>query len=528
MLLPFGVFAFFLTVYHDLPMNRRLLLAFIGLLLIILIVAPLHLANSELDYEELQIRVQAGNVAVVPLELADEMGRWAEYEDEDEDEEKNGEGATPDEVELGRLLFFDPLLSANNEVSCASCHHPDLGFADGLPRSVGVSKVPLRRHARSLWNASLQSHFTWDGRANSLQNQMLGGPLFDPDEMGSIPDELLAKLQGNEQYVARFEQVYGELTLARMADAMAAFQYTLISRDSPFDRYAAGDFYALTGAQRRGFEIFRREETNCIRCHELPTFANNEFKVIGVGDGTLAFDGGRGEITGVAAEVGAFSVPSLRNVALSPPYMHNGTEADLAAVIAFYLNGGDNNPNIPAAHLDANLRTFNLTRRELKDLEAFLLALTDESALPEIPDRLPSGLTPVAPRHNPAREQVRAASALPPGEPRTHRVKEGQSIQAAIDIAQPGDTVIIEPGRYFEALDIDVADLTIEGTGVVLMGRLFTPTAITIRNHNVTLVGLEISDFKAYTIDVQGANGTRLENVTLNGKAVSTELLVKN
>lgn len=498
-------------------------MAQLGLLLMILSAACAPFGSAELDNEALQIRVQASSGAIVPPELATQMAGWAEYQDQDQDQ--NEVYATPDEVELGRLLFFDPLLSGNNKVSCATCHHPDLGFADGLERSVGVSGVGLRRNASSLWNTTLQTHFTWDGRANSLRSQMLEGPLFDVDEMGETPEGLLAKLTGNDEYVTRFEQVYGELTLNHMADAIAAFQRTLISRDSPFDRYAAGDFYALTGAQRRGFEIFRSQDTNCVHCHQLPTFASNEFKVLGVSDGTQPFDAGRGEITGAAGEMGAFSVPSLRNIALSWPYMHNGIEPNLGSVIAFYLNGGGNNLNIPRAHLDPNLPNFNLPARALKDLEAFLLALTDESPLPAIPDKLPSGLPPPAPRHNPAREQVRAASALPPGEPRTHRVKEGDSIQDAIDLAQPGDTVLIEPGEYFEALDIDVADLTIKAQHVLLTGRSFTPTAITIRNHNVTLIGLQINDFKKHTIDIQGANGTRLENVTLNGKSV--EMTIK-
>ncbi len=311
------------------------------------------------------------------------------------------------------------------------------------------------------------------------------------------------------------------LTLENAASAIAAFQGTLVSRNSPFDRFAAGDFYALTGAQRRGFEVFRSPQTNCIECHELPTFRTDEFKVIGVRDDTGTFDPGRGGITARAEEVGAFAVPTLRNVALSAPYMHNGIEPDLNGAISFYLNGGGDNLNVPHSRLDPKLRSFNLPTRDLADLEAFLLALTDESASPAIPDEVPSGLAPVTPRVNPARAAVAAASALPEAAPRTHHVAPGESIQDAIDLARSGDTILVEPGKYYEALDIDVSDLTIRGDGATLLGRRFTPTGILVRNNDVTLEGLAIEGFGQYTIDVQGARGTRLERVTLNGATVS-------
>lgn len=463
------------------------------------------------------MRVVLGEGASVPAELAVEM-QWPEDE---------GESATAEEIELGRLLFFDPLLSANNEVSCATCHHPDLGFADGLQHSVGMSGVPLRRNAPSLWNASTQPHFTWDGRANSLQNQLLGGPLFDPDEMAASPNELLNKLRRHDEYLRRFEAVYGEVTLNHLADALAAFQRTLISRNAPFDRYAKGEFYALTGSQRRGFDLFTSQKANCIQCHQLPTFASDEFKITGVSNGTHPFDGGRGEVTGKAEEVGAFAVPSLRNVALSAPYMHSGVQPDLGAVVAFYLNGGNNNAMISPERLDSNLKRFSLTAGELKDIEAFLFSLTDESALPDVPQSLPSGLSAVAPRQNPAREQVQALAALPLGEARVHHVRVGQSIQDAIDLAQPGDQLIIAPGRYVEMLDIDVANLTIEAKDVVLTGNAILSTGLTVRNNNLTVIGLEMNNFKDYTIDVQEANNLRLQNVILNGITVSSDFAIE-
>lgn len=495
-------------------MNTKAILALIvGLVLILVLARARGGAEGALDHRTLQLRVREGAGAQVPPELAEAMKGWPRVTPPREGE-----------VALGRLLFFDPLLSQNNQISCASCHHPDLGFSDGRRLSTGVSGVELPRSAPSLWNVAYRTSLTWDGRAASLTNQMLDGPLFHPDEMAEDPVALLAELKGNAEYGRLFAEQYGEVTLENMASAIAAFQQTLISQDSAFDRYAAGDFYALTGAQRRGFEVFRGSETNCIQCHELPTFTTEEFKVIGVNDGFLPFDRGRGAITGRVEEEGAFAVPTLRNVALSAPYMHNGIEPGLTEAISFYLNGGGDNLNVPNSRLDPDLHSFNLPTRQLRDLEMFLLALTDESALPAIPEALPSGLALPAPRENPARAIVEAAAALPRGEPRTHPVAAGESIQAAIDIAQPGDTVTIAPGRYFETLEIDVSDLRVEGAGVVLVGRAFTPTAIIIRNQNVTLVGLEVTGFRGYTLDVQGARGTRLEGVILNGQTVTATL----
>ena len=184
-------------------------------------------------------------------------------------------------------------------------------------------------------------------------------------------------------------------------------------------------------------------QIRCAECHELPAFDNEDFKIIGVDDGAQPFDPGRGGITGNPEELGAFAVPTLRNAALSPPFMHSGVEQNLNDVISFYLNGGGDNLNIPRAALDENLESFNLNNQGLTDLEMFLLALTDESRLPEIPESLPSGLEPVQPLENPVRAEVEAAAALPRGAPRTFEVALGESIQEAIDRAQPGDTVVV-------------------------------------------------------------------------------------
>ena len=487
-------------------------LAVLGLLTAILVAARSQMGS--VDLRALQVRVRPGPGLSVPPDLAAEMQQWPEP----------GGANSAAEAELGRLLFFDPILSGPNTISCATCHHPDLGLSDGLPRSVGAAGEPLPRSAPALWNSTFKPHLTWDGRATSLETQMLDGPLFDHAEMDADAEVLEDELRAVPEYAQLFEELYGEVSLDALSQAIAAFQRTLVSQDSAFDRYAAGDLYALTGAQRRGFEVFRGSTTNCIRCHTLPTFANEEFKVIGVRDDELPFDPGRGGITGDPADMGAFAVPTLRNVALSAPYMHNGVEVDLNWAISFYLNGGGDNQNIPLSRLDANIRPFNLTARELADLEAFLLALTDESALPAIPDSLPSGLEPIAPQANPARQRVQEAAALPPGPARTHHVTDRDSIQEAIDRARPGDTIIVDPGDYYETLDIDVANLTIVGEDAALVGRPFTPTGIVIRNNDVAIESLTVRGFAEHTIDVKGAHSLHLRNVILNDSVVSADL----
>ncbi len=489
-------------------MNPR----FFSLLVFLLLTACATQTDGAPDWDALQVRIGNAPAAGVPADLAEQMV-WQELP-----------AADPAEVELGRLLFFDPLLSKDNTISCASCHHPDLGFGDGVGRAVGVSRIPLRRHAPQLWNVGYKSHLTWDGRVTTLEAQMLEGPFFHPDEMGSTPEEMMEKLEANETYREMFTQLYGGIEPGYAASAIAAFQRTLTSTDSPFDRYANGDFYALTGSQRRGFEIFRGTDTNCIQCHELPDFTTEEFKIIGAEDGAQPFDTGRGGITNNPADMGAFAVPTLRNAALSPPYMHSGVEQNLNDAISFYLNGGGDNLNVSRAALDENLHSFNLNNRGLNDLEAFLLALTDESNLPEIPDTLPSGLITVQPLKNPVRADVEAATALPLGEPRTFNVANGEKIQDAIDRAQPGDTVSIAPGQYYEVLNIDVANITIRAEGVELVARPFTPIGIVTRNDNITLVGFILKDFPRYNLDRAGGANLRLENVTLNGNVVTATI----
>ncbi|GAB5492997.1 MAG: hypothetical protein Phog2KO_32120 [Phototrophicaceae bacterium] len=370
-------------------------------------------------------------------------------------------------AELGRLLFYDPILSADNDVSCATCHHPDLGFGDGQQLASGAH-ADLRRNAPTLWNVAYATSLFWDGRAENLEEQMLV-PLTSEDEMGAIPDELVAELLAIPEYVEEFEIYEDGITVDNVVTSIATFERTLISNNSPFDRFATGDFNALTASQRRGFDLFRSAELRCFECHAWPTFTHDTFHVLGVPDiDPDNPDLGRAEIENAPDSERAFRTPTLRNVALSAPYMHNGVFETLEEVIDFYADGGGVEFGFTTELIDEKIRGFDLTEQEVIDLVAFMHALTDEpSELLAIPETVPSGLEVVSAMENPARDAVENSTAPPfvagEHEAREVIVQEGESIQAAVDMALPGDTILVEPGTYYETVYIDTANITVRG-----------------------------------------------------------------
>jgi cytochrome c peroxidase len=201
-------------------------------------------------------------------------------------------------AKLGRLLYFDPILSHANDLSCATCHHPDLGFTDGRGQSMGKGGhgigpersggEVLRRGSPTIWNAAYNFKQFWDGRAKDLEEQATG-PITSENEMGSNPDELVRKLRAIPEYARLFDGAFGgndgsSISIDSVTEAVASFERTLTSNNSPFDRFAAGDTDALTSGQRRGFNLFRSGKTRCFECHGLPTFSNPDFKVVGVPD----------------------------------------------------------------------------------------------------------------------------------------------------------------------------------------------------------------------------------------------------
>jgi len=321
---------------------------------------------------------------------------------------------TPAQIDLGRLLFFDPVLSGDQRTSCAHCHHPDAGFADGHGQSRGRGAtgagparsggVELPRGAPSLWNIGFAEKLFVDGRAPTLQEQALG-PLFSPDEMAAEPARLMARLEAIPAYRRLFREAFPSaedpLSLGSLLDALTAFQSTLISLDSPYDRYTLGDKDALSAAQERGHDLFHSFTTRCANCHAPPLFSDNALVAIGAPEPPgKAFDAGAGAVTGDPTLHGAFRTPQLRNIALTAPYMHSGGEPTLRDAVAFYNEkGGHAVPDGEPVLISWLILDEGglLSERQVDDLTAFLRALTDESTLPAVPAAVPSGL-PVVPR----------------------------------------------------------------------------------------------------------------------------------
>lgn len=308
------------------------------------------------------------------------------------------DGFTPQEIDLGRFLFFDPVLSKDGTVSCATCHDPLKGFSDGLPRSVGILGEEVARSAPSLWNVAFLQSFFWDGRASSLEEQMQG-PLFADNEMGSSPEALLKSINELPAYRRLFAAAFGgreedAITLNQIYTAIAAFESSLISLNSPYDRYAHGYAGALTANEIEGLNIFRSFVARCAECHTPPLFTNQQIAVIGTPepDGRPLDRGAEVPFQDQSMRAG-FKVPSLRNIALTAPYMHSGRFNTLRETVEFYNKGRAHAvPEGETLNIHWHIWEPELTDQELDRLAGFLQALTDESFRPPIPVSVPSGL----------------------------------------------------------------------------------------------------------------------------------------
>lgn len=306
------------------------------------------------------------------------------------------DGFSPQQIDLGRFLFFDPILSGDGKQSCASCHDPDLGFSDGRARSVGHNGIELPRSAPSLWNVAFLTRFFWDGRAKTLEEQVLG-PLYAEEEMANTPAKLLADLNSSAEYRRLFGAAFeagSDITLQQIYTALVAFESSLISLNSPYDRYAHGDHSALSASELEGLNVFRSFVSRCVQCHTPPLFSNQQIAVIGSPEPAgQAFDVGAETTFDAPRLKGGFKIPSLRNIALSAPYMHSGRFKSLEDVVRFY-NGGRG--HAVSADLDLQLH-WHITDPKLSDAEVTLLAqflhtLTDETFKPARPKAVPSGL----------------------------------------------------------------------------------------------------------------------------------------
>jgi cytochrome c peroxidase len=282
-----------------------------------------------------------------------------------------------DKSALGRLLFFDPILSRDSTISCASCHKAEYAFADTSAVSFGVAHAEGVRNTPSAMNVALQSVFFWDGRSKTLEEQALA-PIENPVEMNLSLDKALKRLQQNEKYKSYFQKIFNsQPSRENLASAIAAFERTLETSDSPFDIWKFyDDPAAVSDAVKRGFVIFNTKG-KCIKCHFGSNFTLNDFRNVGLFNGKHLNDSGRAVISGNANDVGKFKTAALRNVAVTAPYMHNGMFRTLKEVIDFYNDPAKVVPG--AINRDTILaKPLNLTQAEKDDLEAFLNALTDK------------------------------------------------------------------------------------------------------------------------------------------------------
>lgn len=277
------------------------------------------------------------------------------------------------EIELGRILFEDSILSEDYSLSCASCHKPEFAFADTVALTPGVHGRLGTRNTPSAMNVLMRPMFFWDGRAATLEEQALM-PIENPVEMNLPIDSAVARLQASTFYQQAFQQIYGQQPdKDLLAAALAAFERSLES-GSPYDNYASGDSTAISAAAIRGIEIFN-EKGKCFDCHFGPDMTGDEFRNIGTYDGQAFTDEGRFAITKDSADLGKFKTPTLRNVAVTAPYMHDGSFKTLREVIEYYNTPDAFRPH--AINRDTLLREpLGLTEQEMDDLEAFMESLT--------------------------------------------------------------------------------------------------------------------------------------------------------
>lgn len=304
-------------------------------------------------------------------------------------------------IELGRQLYFDPRLSADTGISCASCHHPDEGYTRHTRFGVGINKLEGNRNSPVSYNRILSDLQFWDGRAASLEEQALG-PIANPIEMGSSHDACVECLKGIPGYKLQFEKIFGELTAEAVGQALATFERVIVTGPSPFDyneqlrpyanvdleslkeddpeAYAEYEKYkALTEkhpmseSAKRGRELFFGQKGGCTACHVGPNLTDEKYHNLGVGMGAESPDLGRFVVTEDEKDRGAFKTPTIRNVALTAPYMHDGSQKTLKEVVEWYDKGGHPNP-----HLSDKIKKLDLTEQEQKDLVEFMKACTGE------------------------------------------------------------------------------------------------------------------------------------------------------
>ena len=289
---------------------------------------------------------------------------------------------TRPKVELGRLLYFEKRFSGDGKVSCATCHMPRRGFSNARQYGTGFGGRLTLRNVPTVINAAYNESQFWDGRAASLEEQAKG-PILHPSEMASSEEKIVRTLGAIPEYRKRFTEAFGSpgISLERVVQAIATFERTLLSGNSPFDRWKyGGDESALSPRAIRGFEVFKTRG-NCVKCHLVDEFSapftDDKFHNLGIGMDKKPLQIGREKITGKTKDRGKFKTPTLRHITRTAPYMHDGRFNTLEEVVDFYEKGGH-----PNSHLDPDMKPLKLTKTEKEDLIALMGALTGD--LPEV------------------------------------------------------------------------------------------------------------------------------------------------
>lgn len=288
-------------------------------------------------------------------------------------------------IELGKFLYFDNRFSKDSTISCATCHNPFHGFADPARTSLGVGRLLGGRNSPTVINRLFSADQFWDGRAADLELQA-HGPLTNPVEMAmGSHDEVVERVRNISGYAPLFTKAFGDpkIDMTRIVQAIAAYERTVVSGNSAYDRYQAGDKSAMSPAEVRGMELFNGK-ANCVKCHASFNFTDENYRNIGVGMDKPKPDLGRYEVTKKEEDKGAFKTPTLRNIVETAPYMHDGSEATLMAVVEFYDKGGIKNPT-----LSSDMKVLNLTSSEKQDLVEFMRALTGDVMNADPPAELP-------------------------------------------------------------------------------------------------------------------------------------------
>jgi cytochrome c peroxidase len=354
-----------------------------------------------------------------------------------------GEPPTPERIALGRRLFEDKRLSADGTVSCASCHDPRLSFADGEAKGKGVTGKRLARHTPSLWNAAFSPLLFWDGRARSLEDQVRF-PVEQADEMGSTLDAAARRLAGDAGYPRAFAEAFHDeaqqLTARNIARALAAYERTLVSPPTRFDAWVAGKADALTEAEVKGFRLFAGKG-RCIACHTGFAFTDHNFYDIGL----PGADRGRGKEIGLAAADHAFKTPTLRELAWTAPYMHDGSLATLEDVVRHYEKGGVKRPT-RSKDLPVNLE---LTEEERGDLIAFLESLSSEAPPQPSGEAWVGGGTP--PPAPPPSDTTVVSQAGKRFSPRRVRLEVGRTLTVLNDDTRTHNVRIFDPKLDFNS-----------------------------------------------------------------------------